>query len=281
MPTQPNSLISFASRRHAPAPRLRCGIAKISSTACVLMRSMPSAPTLPRSLSSRSRHGSASRVAISACPCFNLSSHDISIGPPFDQMLGSTNTNARLDWQGATKRSVFRRSRVPLREACDWISIRVGGYRCLAHWQWLALSLLPREGAYGTLSQIRLNKGVGPWDLVDLRMEYARDGGILYGTPARGPRAPTVPHPCYLTSERWKQARPEPACPLISRYLLDRPPVLPLTTRPLIRRSHSPSRLADTSPFLSPATRTRNCLNTGALKPGGGAQASSMMRLVV
>jgi hypothetical protein len=96
----PSWLISLAKRRHAPAPRLRCGISKISNTVCVVMRSMPSSSNLPCTRSSRTRQGSASRAAISACTCSNLSSHDnpkFLIGPPFDQMLATTNTSVRRE----------------------------------------------------------------------------------------------------------------------------------------------------------------------------------------
>ena len=65
--THRSSRISFDKRRHAPAPRLRCGTSKMSNTACVLIRSIPSPLSLPRSCSSRSRQGSAFRAAISAC----------------------------------------------------------------------------------------------------------------------------------------------------------------------------------------------------------------------
>jgi hypothetical protein len=39
-PPQLGHQLILASRRHAPAPRLRCGISKISNTVCVVMRHM-------------------------------------------------------------------------------------------------------------------------------------------------------------------------------------------------------------------------------------------------
>jgi hypothetical protein len=77
----PSWVISFARRRHAPAPRLRCGISKISKTVCVVRRSTPSKSILPRTRSNGSRHGSMFREAISACACLNLPSHDMRLSP--------------------------------------------------------------------------------------------------------------------------------------------------------------------------------------------------------
>jgi hypothetical protein len=63
--THRSSRISFDKRRHAPAPRLRCGTSKTSKIACVPIRSTLSSATLPRSRSSRSRQGSAFCAAAS------------------------------------------------------------------------------------------------------------------------------------------------------------------------------------------------------------------------
>ena len=72
----PSSRISLAKRLHAPAPRLLCGTSKASKIACVPIRSTLSSPTLPRMRSSRSRHGSAFRAAISACASLILVTHE-------------------------------------------------------------------------------------------------------------------------------------------------------------------------------------------------------------
>jgi hypothetical protein len=76
---QPRSRIAAERRRQAPAPRLRCGISKISNTACVVMRSMPSSPTLPRRRSRRTRQGSAFSASASALASCSSSHHDFGI----------------------------------------------------------------------------------------------------------------------------------------------------------------------------------------------------------
>src|SRR5215475_12357271 len=79
----------------------------------------------------------------------------------------------------------------------------------------------------------------------------------------------------YLTSERRKAARPAAACLRISQYLR---PLLARTTRPLLRRSHSPRRLVEMLPFLSPAISRRNSLCGLELKPAGATTSSRRYR---
>jgi len=62
MDVHPSSRMSSAKWRHAPALRPRCGNFRWSNKACVLIRSMPSYPTSPRTRSSRRRHGSTERL---------------------------------------------------------------------------------------------------------------------------------------------------------------------------------------------------------------------------
>jgi hypothetical protein len=87
---QPNSAISFAKRRHAPAPRLFCGTSRISNSSYVVIRSMPSSPILPCKRSDGSRLGSPFCAASFRSASRNLSMNVIVAGIA---CLAGTNVN--------------------------------------------------------------------------------------------------------------------------------------------------------------------------------------------
>jgi len=79
---QPRSRITADKRRQAPTPRLRCGTSNTSNTACVLMRSMPSSPMVPRNRSSGSRYGSGSPPGACTFASCISSHHDRTVSLP-------------------------------------------------------------------------------------------------------------------------------------------------------------------------------------------------------
>src|SRR5262245_58291678 len=109
-------------------------------------------------------------------------------------------------------------------------------------------------------------------------IRYARVAGEKAVGASQAPTGPRAPG-AKLTSESANVA----GFLLVSRPLTSqsRRPSGARTTRPQFRCSHSPNRLAEMLPSLSPAIRERNCLCGFGLKPAGAADQASMMLAVL